>query len=142
MKLTYIETPEMKIESERPAIVILNDIKIEGTLASCLMDDVYDDNIPTTGYTVAIDANGSVEQVWRGEGIPEQFKSSWENAYPGISEKLTPNADGEINEVEVGNIVEFNRERFMKNPPPAGQDYCDRHRIGKVTAVIDEHVNV
>ena len=44
--------------------------------------------------------------------------------------------------IEVGNVVEFNRERFMKNPPPAGQDYCDRHRIGKVTAVIDEHVNV
>ena len=30
----------------------------------------------------------------------------------------------------------------MKNPPPAGQDYCDRHRIGKVTAVIGEHVNI
>ena len=76
--------------------------------------------------------------------VTESERKAAERRLVNSGEIVVNADDDEANKmkIEVGNIVEFNRERFMKKPAPAGRDYCDRHLIGKVTAIIGEHVNV
>ena len=43
-------------------------------------------------------------------------------------------------DIKIGDVIIFNRERFMKRPKNG--DYTERHRVGKVTAISSDVINV